>query len=61
MPTISKIQYDIGTHIRCLKITMSDGQESVKSGGFELDKSVDLSGKDIGEIKICLKNDGKIG
>jgi hypothetical protein len=61
MPTITKIMYDVGTHLRCLKIFLSDGTESQKSGGFELENTKELNGEDIGKIKTCLKGDGKIG
>jgi hypothetical protein len=51
IPTLTKLEYDEGTHIRCMKIFMSDGTESEKAGGFSLDKNFDFSSHDIG--KIC--------
>jgi hypothetical protein len=51
IPTLAKLEYDDGTHIRCLKFHMSDGTSSEKAGGFSLDKNFDFSSHDIG--KIC--------
>lgn len=64
LPTISKIEYDTGTHLRCMQVHMSDGTKSEKLGNFSLQKTMDLTGKEVGKIEvqtISQSSDGKIG
>jgi hypothetical protein len=51
LPTIDKIEFGVGTHIRCLKFHCSDGTESEKTGTFSLDRSIDMKGQDVGKIE----------
>jgi len=62
LPLLEKLEYDIGTHIRCIKFFTSDGRSSEKAGGFNLDKVRAIKGEDIGKIEVqTLSNDGKVG
>jgi len=62
LPLLEKVEYDIGTHIRCIKFSTSDGRSSEKAGGFNLDKVRSIKGEDIGRIEVqTLSNDGKVG
>lgn len=66
LANFSKLEYDIGTHIRCMKFSMCDpiskvATNSDKAGGFSLDKNKNID-CDIGKIEIqTLSNDGKVG
>jgi hypothetical protein len=51
LPTLSKIKYDIGSHIRCLEFSFDD-KASEKAGGFSLDSTFDFTDKEVGKI-IC--------
>jgi hypothetical protein len=57
LPVLKKIEYDVGSHIRCLKFHWSDDTISEKFGGFSLDKSYDFSDKDVGKIDVYKMND----
>ena len=62
LSSIIRIDYDIGTHIRCLKVTTANGKSSEKIGGFELKKKVDFSEKEIHKVIFTrFKNERKIG
>ena len=55
---IKLIEYDVGTHIRCVRITMTDGTASEKIGGFDLKKTMDFTGKEINKVVMHrFKND----
>ena len=56
-----KLEYDVGSHIRCLKMHWEDSKGSpmvsAKAGGFSLDKSKDFSDIDIGKIDVYKMSD----
>ena len=52
LPSLKKIDYDIGSHIRCLMFFLTNDTQSEKAGGFTLAKSVDFEGKQIGKIEV---------
>jgi len=66
LATFTKLEYDVGTHIRCMKFFMTDpisktNATSEKAGGFSLDKNKAID-EDIGKIEVqTLSNDGKVG
>jgi len=43
MPSLGKIEYDFGSHVRCLKFFLTDGTNSEKAGGFSLDKKFEFT------------------
>jgi hypothetical protein len=49
---IQLLEFDVGTHIRCMQIRMADGTQSQKIGGFDLKKSIDLEGKQIVKVDL---------
>lgn len=52
LPSLSKIEFDVGSHIRCLKFFMNNGTESEKAGGFTLAKTFEKDIASIGKIEI---------
>lgn len=62
LATVKRLEYDTGTHIRCMRILMSNDSSSDKVGGFNLEKNKSFENMDIGKIEIqTLSNDGKVG
>lgn len=61
LPSLSKIEFDVGTHIRCIKFFMNNGTSSDKAGGFTLAKTFEKDIDSIGTIEIRTSNsDGYI-
>lgn len=64
LPSLKRLEYDIGTHIRCMKFVMGTEANllnSEKAGGFSLDKNKAID-ESVGKIEVqTLSNDGKIG
>ena len=62
LAVVKRLEYDTGTHIRCMRILMSNDTCSDKVGGFNLEKNKSFENCDIGKIEIqTLSNDGKVG
>lgn len=56
LSSLKKMEYDIGTHIRCMNFHMSDGTVSDKAGGFTLAKTFDFTDTNIGKITVKISN-----
>ena len=62
LPCLTLIEYDVGTHIRCIRVNNSLSQSSMKVGGFELRKELNFEGRRIVKVVFSrFRREKKVG
>jgi hypothetical protein len=52
LATLKRLEYDTGTHIRCMRILMTNDTSSDKVGGFNLEKNKSFENIEVGKVEI---------